>query len=103
VALRRVRRLAPRIPLVMLVDNRAAWYRTRPFVDNDWESGPGIEVVREHPELIRKMVSHGTRVSCWVVNETEDVDRCVELGVERIITDRPGALITYLSQSGPRV
>jgi glycerophosphoryl diester phosphodiesterase len=100
VALRRVRRLAPHLPLVMLVDNRAGWYRTRPFVDNDWESGPGIEVVREHPELIRKMVATGTRVSCWVVNETTDVDRCLDLGVESIITDRPGALVRYLSHSG---
>jgi glycerophosphoryl diester phosphodiesterase len=100
VALRRVRRLAPELPLVMLVDNRAAWYRTRPFIDNDWESGPGIEVVREHPELIRKLVASGTRVNCWVVNEQADVDRCVDLGVAGIITDRPGAVVTYLSQSG---
>jgi glycerophosphoryl diester phosphodiesterase len=103
VALRRVRRLAPDLPLVMLVDNRAAWYRTRPFVDYDWELGPGIEVVREHPDLIRKIVATGTRVNCWVVNETADVERCVELGIEGIITDRPGSVVTYLTQSGRRV
>ena len=103
VALRRVRRLAPELPLVMLVDNRAGWYRTRPFVDNDWESGPGIEMIREHPELIRRIITSGTPVSCWVVNEQADVDRCLDLGIERIITDRPGAVITYLSQSGRRV
>jgi glycerophosphoryl diester phosphodiesterase len=103
VALRRMRRLTPDLPLVMLVDNRASWYRTRPFVDNDWESGPGIEVVREHPELIRKIVAAGIPVSCWVVNDLADIDRCLELGIGRLITDRPDSVVTYLTQSGHRV
>ena len=41
VALRRIRRLAPDLELVMLVETRTGWYRTRPFVDNDWGAGPG--------------------------------------------------------------
>ena len=44
VALRRIRRLAPDLDLVMLVDHRAAVVpRARPFVDNDWIVGPGME------------------------------------------------------------
>jgi glycerophosphoryl diester phosphodiesterase len=103
VALRRIRRLAPELELVMLVDSRTAWYRTRPFVDHDWGAGPGIEMVREHPELIAKIADHGTRISCWVVNDEADVDLCLRLGIDGIITDRPGAVVTYLTQSGRRV
>ena len=103
VALRRVRRLAPHLELVMLLDNRAAWYRTRPFVDVDWGAGPNIEVVREHPDLIAKIIAGGTRVSSWVVNDRADVDLCTELGIEGIITDRPGEVVTFLTQSGHRV
>ena len=103
VALRRIRRQAPDLELVMLVDSRTAWYRTRPFVDHDWGAGPGIEMVREHPELIARIADHGTRVSCWVVNDEADVDLCLELGIDGIITDRPGAVVTYLTQSGRRV
>jgi glycerophosphoryl diester phosphodiesterase len=35
----------------------------------------------------------------WVVNSEEDIDRCVELGIEAIITDKPEAAVTYLSLS----
>jgi len=97
VALRRVRRLAPDLELVILVDNRAQWYRSRPFIDNDWIAGPGIEMVREHPDALLKMRDGGRRVHCWVVNNEEDIDRCLELGIEAIITDKPGAAVTYLS------
>jgi glycerophosphoryl diester phosphodiesterase len=72
------------------------WYRSRPFADADWIAGPGIEVVREHPDLIRRMVASGTRVHCWTVNAAEDIDRCADLGVEAIITDTPGAAVAHV-------
>jgi glycerophosphoryl diester phosphodiesterase len=100
VALRRTRRLAPDMELVMLVEHRASWYRSRPFVDADWSAGPGIELVREHPDLVGKIVANGTRTCCWVVNEVADIDLCLELGIEAIITDNPGAVVTYLTQCG---
>ena len=55
VALRRIRRLAPDLELVLLMDHRRDWYRMRPFIDNDWIAGPGIELVREHPDLIAQI------------------------------------------------
>ena len=100
VALRRTRRLAPDLELVMLVDNRSVVVPIRPFVDADWSAGPGIEMVREHPDLIGKIVADGTRTCCWVVNDEADIDLCLELGIERIITDHPGAVVTYLTQCG---
>ncbi len=35
---------------------------------------------------------------CWVVNSQEDIDACLALGVEALITDRPGAAVTYLTK-----
>lgn len=96
VALRRIRRLAPDLELVLLMRTPTQWYRSRPFADSDWIAGPGIEFVREHPELVRRIVKSGTRVHCWTVNAPEDIDRCVDLGVEAIITDTPGAAVTYV-------
>ena len=55
VALRRVRRLAPDLELVMLAETRTQWFRAKPFIDNDWIAGPGIDMVREHPEVIARM------------------------------------------------
>jgi glycerophosphoryl diester phosphodiesterase len=96
VALRRIRRQAPDLDLVMLVETASQWVRSRPFVDADWLAGPGIEMVREHPELVRRMVEKGTRVHCWVVNEATDIDLCLDLGIEALITDRPGFAADYL-------
>ena len=50
VALQRIRRMAPQLELVMLVETRAQWYRVRPFLDNDWIAGPGMELVRDAQE-----------------------------------------------------
>ena len=54
VALRRIRRMAPDIELVMLVETRTQWFRAKPFIDNDWIAGPGIEMVRHHPDVIER-------------------------------------------------
>jgi glycerophosphoryl diester phosphodiesterase len=103
VALRRTRRLAPNLELVTLVDHRSDWYRLRPFVDADWSTGPGIDLVREHPDLIGKIIANGTRTCCWVVNDRADIDLCLELGIDAIITDNPASVVTYLTQCGRRV
>jgi glycerophosphoryl diester phosphodiesterase len=99
VALRRIRRLAPHLELVLLASSTTQLYRARPFVDTDWIVGPGIGLVRDHPDLVRRIVASGTRVHCWTVNDREDIDRCTELGIEAIITDTPGAAVTYLRSS----
>ena len=68
VALRRIRRQAPDLELVMLVESPTQWYRSRPFVDTDWLAGPGIDMVRAHRDLISRIIESGTRVHCWTVN-----------------------------------
>ena len=96
IALRRVRRLAPDLRLVFLMDGPTDWARVRPFAEPDWIAGPGIALLRKHPELVRRMRANGTEVHVWTVNRTADVDLCRELGVTAIITDKPGATLRYL-------
>ncbi|MET0838074.1 MAG: glycerophosphodiester phosphodiesterase, partial [Marmoricola sp.] len=98
VALRRIRRLAPDVELVMLAETRTQWFRAKPFIDNDWIAGPGIELVTEHPEVIAKIRESGRRVHCWVVNTPAQIDACLELGIEALITDKPAAAVTYLTK-----
>jgi glycerophosphoryl diester phosphodiesterase len=83
----------------MLVDSRTHWYRVKPFIDDDWIAGPGIEMVREHPDVVAKVRETGRRVHCWVVNTPEDIDLCLQLGVEALITDKPGAAMSHLRLS----
>jgi glycerophosphoryl diester phosphodiesterase len=96
VALRRVRRLAPEIPLVFLMDSPLDWARSRPFADADWIAGPGIELLRKHPELISKIRRTGTELHVWTVNKRADLDLCLEQGVSAVITDKPGLMRGYL-------
>jgi glycerophosphoryl diester phosphodiesterase len=96
IALRRIRRLAPDLELVLLMRTSTQWYRSRPFVDSDWLAGPAIELVRANPDLIRRMVQGGTRTHCWTVNSAADIDLCAALGIEAIITDNPGAAVSHI-------
>ena len=97
VALRRIRRLAPDIELVMLAETRTQWLRAKPFIDNDWIAGLGIELVRAHPDLVSKIRETGRPVHCWVVNAQPDIDLCLDLGIEALITDKPRSTMTYLT------
>jgi glycerophosphoryl diester phosphodiesterase len=96
VALRRVRRLAPQLRLVYLMDSPLSWASSRPFAEADWIAGPGMELVRKHPELIRRIRRTGTEVHVWTVNDGADLDLCSELGVAAVITDTPGPTLIHL-------
>ncbi|MEP6816973.1 MAG: glycerophosphodiester phosphodiesterase family protein [Marmoricola sp.] len=96
IALRRIERLAPDLDVVFLMRSPGEWLRARPVARRDWIAGPGIALLREHPKVIRK-IAERSRVHCWVVNTIEDLDLCRELGIEAVITDRPGATLRYLT------
>ncbi|MFL6156512.1 MAG: glycerophosphodiester phosphodiesterase family protein [Marmoricola sp.] len=96
IALRRVRRLAPQLRLVYLMDGPTDWARVRPFAEHDWIAGPGIKLVRKHPELMRRIRANGTELHVWTVNKESDVDLCRELDVSALITDKPGRTLRYL-------
>ena len=99
VALRRVRRLAPALELVYLLDSPAQWARNRPFIEPDWIAGPGIALLRKYPDLIQRIAAGGTRLHVWTVNTDEDIERCLAQGVEAIITDRPAETVAYLDRA----
>jgi glycerophosphoryl diester phosphodiesterase len=99
IALRRVRRLAPDLRLVFLMDGPTDWARVRPFAEADWLAGPGIELLHRYPELIRRIRGSGTEVHVWTVNSKADIDLCRSLGVSAVITDKPGATLRYLERS----
>jgi glycerophosphoryl diester phosphodiesterase len=96
VALRRIRRIAPDLDLVFLMDSPLSWARSRPISEPDWIAGPGIELVRKHPEQIRRIRAAGTEVHVWTVNTREDLDLCLELDVAAVITDKPDVIRDYL-------
>jgi glycerophosphoryl diester phosphodiesterase len=62
-------------------------------------AGPSIDIVRAHPRYPQRVRSHGRRVFCWTVDQPDDVDRCVEAGVDAIITNRPRVVLDRLTSA----
>ena len=98
VALARIERLAPELDVVFLTDSRYSWRLTAGAHADLWIAGPSIELLRENPRLGSKLRRTGRRVHVWTVNTVEDLDLCLDLGVEAVITDDPGAALAHLNR-----
>ena len=96
VALRRIRRQAPSLRLVYLMESPLSWASSRPFAEPDWIAGPGIELLQKHPDLIRRIRKGGAEVHVWTVNTEADLELCLEHGVSAVITDRPAMMLEHL-------
>jgi glycerophosphoryl diester phosphodiesterase len=98
-ALQRVERLAPDVRLVQLVDKPALWPMLRRTVPKDTIMGPGIALLREHPRVVESMSRRGS-LHVWTVNTEADLDLCLRMGVQAVITDRPSYVLDLLDQRG---
>lgn len=102
-ALDRMRALAPDLPLVYLVEraDRAALQHSRTgehLPARAGTLGPGMHLIRSDPGLVRRMHDAGVQVHVWTVDDPRDVDLCLELGVDAIITNRPAAALARLGR-----
>jgi glycerophosphoryl diester phosphodiesterase len=59
----------------------------------------GILVVT--PRFIRAAQARGVRVDVWTINQAEEMRRLLDLGVDVIMTDRPGTLAEVLINRSP--
>jgi glycerophosphoryl diester phosphodiesterase len=95
-ALTRIKKLAPALDVVFLLDRQHSWLVAKEVTSEGWVAGPGIDFLRENPRVGRKLRGLGRRVHVWTVNTEDDLDLCVELGVEAVITDRPAMAMGHL-------
>ncbi|WP_104820967.1 glycerophosphodiester phosphodiesterase [Kitasatospora sp. MMS16-BH015] len=98
-AVRRVRQAAPAVPTVYLLERRLPLLgRLRRLPGGAPIAGPGIDLVRADPSLVTNLRAAGHRVHVWTVDEPADVELCLELGVEAIITNRPRQVLDQLGR-----
>ncbi|SMF64389.1 glycerophosphodiester phosphodiesterase [Streptomyces sp. Amel2xC10] len=97
-SLHRVRAAAPTLPTVYLVQFVSPRLRDGRLPAGVRIAGPSIRIVRNHPAYVERLKRAGHQVHVWTVNEPEDVDLCVELGVDAIITNRPRAVLQRLGE-----
>ncbi|MCD7440116.1 glycerophosphodiester phosphodiesterase [Streptomyces lincolnensis] len=97
-SLHRVRAASPTLPTVYLMQFVSPRLRDGRLPTGVGIAGPSIRIVRNHPAYIERLKGAGHQVHVWTVNEPEDVDLCLDLGVDAIITNRPRAVLDRLGR-----
>ncbi|MFG2224814.1 glycerophosphodiester phosphodiesterase [Streptomyces sp. NPDC048644] len=95
-SLHRVRAAAPAIPAVYLMQFLTPRHRDGRLPPGVGIAGPGIRILRAHPDYVARAHRAGHRVHVWTVNEPDDVELCRSLGVDAVITNRPKQVRTQL-------
>ena len=99
-ALWRTRRLAPAMPTVFLME---------PFMYRAFGgalpagvpiAGPSVEILRTRPDCVERWHRAGRQVHVWTVDEPADVELCLDLGVDAVITNRPRRARAALEDRG---
>ncbi|MGH8866913.1 MAG: glycerophosphodiester phosphodiesterase [Actinomycetes bacterium] len=98
--LRRVRELAPSLGTVHLMERVPLRMRDGSLPRGVLATGPSIEIVRAHPAYVGRAHRRGHQVHVWTVDEDADVDLCLALGVDAIITNRPAGVRARLASAG---
>ncbi|EST25963.1 glycerophosphodiester phosphodiesterase [Streptomyces niveus] len=97
-SLHRIADAAPQLPTVYLMQFVSPRLRDGRLPAGARIAGPGIRIVRNQPGYVERLHKAGHRVHVWTVNEPEDVELCVRLGVEAIITNRPKQVLSQLGR-----
>ncbi len=100
-AVRRVRALAPEVPVVFLFELLPPSLRDGRAPFGATALGPGLSAVRARPDLVARAHEKGSPVYVWTVNEASDIELMLSLGVDGIISDRPADVVRRLRQGKP--
>ena len=97
-AVLRMHDLLPGVPTVFLMDDVPWRHRDGSLPPGVPIAGPSIEVLRAHPHYVERVHDRGGRVHVWTVDERADLDLCVRLGVDAVISNRPAAVLNWLGR-----
>jgi glycerophosphoryl diester phosphodiesterase len=97
-SLRRVQAGAPGLPTVYLMQYVLPRNRDGRLPPGVRIAGPALRIVRANPGYVARLHRAGHEVHVWTVDRPEDVDLCVGLGVDAIITNRPRKVLAQLGR-----
>jgi glycerophosphoryl diester phosphodiesterase len=97
-AVHRMRQLAPAVPRVFLMKRVPL-----PFQDGSLPPGVGtagvrIDVLRNHPAYAARVRDRGHQVFAFTVDQPTDVELCLALDVDAVITNRPAEVLALLGR-----
>ncbi len=100
-ALRRMRQLAPALPLVYLMERLPPPFHDGSLPRGVSAAGIGVHLLRTHPALVQRLHGRGHEVHVWTVDAPEDVQLCLQLGVDVVITNRPRSVLAQMPARVP--
>jgi len=102
VSLRRMRAAAPSVPAVYLMGRVPLHRRDGRLPVHVGAAGPALSVLRAHPEYVARLHARGAAVHVWTVDEPDDLDFVLDLGVDAVITNRPAAALAAVAARSSR-
>ena len=87
-AIEHIKRLDSKIETTYLLHDHTPWISAR--YSSAQSLGPGISLLWKEPALAKRIKSAGRKLNVWTVNDPADIRLCHELGVDNLITNRPG-------------
>jgi glycerophosphoryl diester phosphodiesterase len=100
-AVTRMRALCPQVPLVYLMDGSVPLrFRDGSLPKGARVAGLGKQIIRRWPKTVRRQHDRGNQVYVFTVDEEPDIDLCLDLGVDAIITNRPAFVRDRLCVKG---
>ena len=94
-AVEKMKSLNKEISTTYLLHDYTPWFTAR--YSSAQSIGPGINLLRKNPALAKRIKSTGRKLNVWTVNEASDIKLCHQLGVDNLITNRPGYAREVLS------
>ena len=96
-SLRRVHAMAPVVPTVLLMDRVPVRYRDGSLPPRVAIAGPSLQVLRAHPGYVDRVHAAGNRVHVWTVDDADDIDYVLSLGVDAVISNAPQRVLRKLA------
>lgn len=95
-AIQRYKEMSPQSDVVFLLDKVPSQYRDGTLPEDVRVAGINVAYLREHPEYVELVHDKGGRVHVWTVDSMSDVELCLSLGVDAIISNHPGEVLARI-------
>jgi glycerophosphoryl diester phosphodiesterase len=96
-AIEHIKQIDKSIETTYLLHDRTPWFSAR--YSSAQSLGPGISLLRKQPTLAKRCKENGRKLNVWTVDKPKDIKLCQQLGVDILITNRPGFAREVLRKS----
>lgn len=100
-AIQRMAKLAPHVQRVQLIEVSTSPRFRDGLPPNVAIAGPRMGIVRRNPEFVARQHHYGHQVHVWTVDKEPDIELCLRIGVDAIISNRPALVREMVDAAYP--